>query len=265
MDKFKRILEVERRTWKKQFFRVLIILIFVFSSLALVGLFDFERISTGIPAVLKLLPEMFPPDFSRAGTWFKPLIDSLAMSIAGTSISVFLSLFLCFFAARNTTINPIFYNLATLILNVTRAIPELILGIILVAMIGFGALPGTLALGLHSVGMLGKFYAEAIELCDKEPIEAARASGASDLQVIVHSILPQVFPAMADVTFYRWEYNFRASMVVGAVGAGGIGLEIISALRIMDYAQVSALLIVVLVVVTVLDSMSNYLRKSVSE
>ena len=70
---------------------------------------------------------------------------------------------------------------------------------------------------------------------------------------------------MADVTFYRGEYNFRASMVVGAVGAGGIGLEIISALRIMDYAQVSALLIVVLVVVTVLDSMSNYLRKSVSE
>ena len=256
MDKFKRILEVERRTWKKQFFRVLIILIFVFSSLAVIGLFDFERISTGIPAVLKLLPEMFPPDFSRAGTWFKPLIDSLAMSIAGTSISVFLSLLLCFFAARNTTINPIVYNLATLILNVTRAVPELILGIILVAMIGFGALPGTLALGLHSVGMLGKFYAEAIELCDKEPIEAARASGAS---------VPQVFPAMADVTFYRWEYNFRASMVVGAVGAGGIGLEIISALRIMDYAQVSALLIVVLVVVTVLDSMSNYLRKSVSE
>ena len=80
------------------------------------------------------------------------------------------------------------------------------------------------------------------------------------MQVIIHSIVPQVFPAMADVTFYRWEYNFRASMVVGAVGAGGIGLEIISALRIMEYQQVSALLLVVLVVVTALDSMSNALR-----
>ena len=236
-------------------------MIFVFSSLTVIGLFDFERISTGIPAVLKLLPDDY--NFFRAGTWFKPLIDSLAMSFRNFDFCffIFTSMFFC----CNSTINPIVYNLATLILNVTRAVPELILGIILVAMIGFGALPGTLALGLHSVGMLGKFYAEAIELCDKEPIEAARASGASDLQVIVHSILPQVFPAMADVTFYRWEYNFRASMVVGAVGAGGIGLEIISALRIMDYAQVSALLIVVLVVVTVLDSMSNYLRKSVSE
>ena len=116
----------------------------------------------------------------------------------------------------------------------------------------------TLAL-VFTQGMLGKFYAEAIELCNQEPIEAARSSGASELQVIVHSIL-QVFPAMADVTFYRWEYNFRASMVVGAVGAGGIGLEIISALRIMEYQQVSALLLVVLVVVTALDSMSNALR-----
>ncbi len=184
----------------------------------------------------------------------------MAMSIAGTSIAVFFSLLLCFFAARNISPSSALYVIATAVLNVTRAVPELILGMILVAAVGFGALPGTLALGLHSVGMLGKFYAEAIELCDQEPIEAARSSGASELQVIVHSILPQVFPAMADVTFYRWEYNFRASMVVGAVGAGRIGLEIISALRIMEYQQVSALLLVVLVVVTALDSMSNALR-----
>ena len=90
------------------------------------------------------------------------------MSIAGTSIAVFFSLLLCFFAARNTSPSPALYVVATAVLNVTRAVPELILGMILVAAVGFGALPGTLALGLHSVGMLGKFYAEAIELCDQE-------------------------------------------------------------------------------------------------
>ena len=260
VDTHRAILRRHELRWRQQFLRVLVILTAVVGSLAVVGLFDPNRIATGVPAIFNLLPEMFPPDFARWPFWIKPLIDSMAMSIAGTSIAVFFSLLLCFFAARNTSPSSALYVVATAVLNVTRAVPELILGMILVAAVGFGALPGTLALGLHSVGMLGKFYAEAIELCDQEPIEAARSSGASELQVVVHSILPQVFPAMADVTFYRWEYNFRASMVVGAVGAGGIGLEIISALRIMEYQQVSALLLVVLVVVTALDSMSNALR-----
>lgn len=260
VDSHSAILRRHELRWRQQCLRVVLILIAVVGSLAVVGLFDAERIATGLPAIFRLVPEMFPPDFSRWSFWIKPLIDSMAMSIAGTSIAVFFSLLLCLFAARNTSPNRPLYLAATGLLNVTRAVPELILGMILVAAVGFGALPGTLALGLHSIGMLGKFYAEAIELCDLEPIEAARSSGASEMQVIIHSIVPQVFPAMADVTFYRWEYNFRASMVVGAVGAGGIGLEIISALRIMEYQQVSALLLVVLVVVTALDSMSNSLR-----
>ena len=254
------ILERYRRKTRLQLFRIVGISMAALIALVVVGFFDPERISSGGPAVVSLVAEMFPPDFTRWQTWIKPLIDSLAMSIAGTSIAVFLSLLLCFFAARNTSPHPSIFTLARFILNVTRAIPELILGMILVAAVGFGALPGTFALGLHSVGMLGKFYAESIELCDRGPIEAAKSAGADRIQVITHSILPQIFPSMADVTFYRWEYNFRASMVVGAVGAGGIGLEIISSLRIMDYRQVSALLIVVLVVVTILDSMSNRLR-----
>ena len=254
------ILERYRRKTRSKLIRIAGILLAVLISLVVVGFFDPERISSGVPAIVRLVAEMFPPDFTRWHTWIKPLIDSMAMSIAGTSIAVFLSLLLCFFAARNTCPHPALYMMVTFILNVTRAIPELILGMILVAAVGFGALPGTLALGLHSVGMLGKFYAESIELCDRGPSEAATSAGADRIQVITHSILPQIFPSIADVTFYRWEYNFRASMVVGAVGAGGIGLEIISSLRIMDYRQVSALLIVVFVVVTILDSMSNRLR-----
>lgn len=255
------LLRQYQRGWTQQLLRFLLLGVIVFISFILVELLNVERMAEGIPAIVKLLSEMLPPDFSRSPQWLLPIVDTLAMSVAGTSIAVGLSLPLCFLAARNTTPHPALFHGARTLLNVARAIPELILGMILVAAVGFGKLPGSLALGLHSVGMIGKFFAEAIELSDRAPVEAARSVGATELQVIAHSILPQVFPQMADVVFYRWEYNFRASMVLGAVGAGGIGLEIISALRILQYQQVSALLIVVLVMVTLVDGLSNRLRQ----
>ncbi len=260
-DPFNSTLQRYRRRWVQQTGRTLLFLGLIIASFVAVELLNIERMATGIPAIFSLLGEMLPPDFSRFPQWIKPIVDTLAMSVAGTAMAICLSLPLCLLAARNTTPHPTAFHIARIILNIARAIPELILGMILVAAVGFGKLPGTLALGLHSVGMVGKFFAEAIELSDPAPVEAARSVGATGPQVIVHSILPQVFPQMADVTFYRWEYNLRASMVLGAVGAGGIGLEIISALRILQYQQVSALLIVVLVMVTLVDGLSNHLRK----
>ena len=255
------LLRQYQRGWRQQLVRTLLLAGAIVISFVVVELFDGERLVEGVPAIVQLLGEMLPPDFSRFPQWIGPIVDTLAMSVAGTAIAIGLSLPLCFLAARNTTPHPVLFYLTRTILNIARAIPELILGMILVAAVGFGKLPGTLALGLHSVGMVGKFFAETIELSDPAPVEAARSVGATEPQVIVHSVLPQVFPQMADVTFYRWEYNFRASMVLGAVGAGGIGLEIISALRILQYRQVSALLIVVLGIVTMVDSLSSYLRK----
>jgi phosphonate transport system permease protein len=140
-------------------------------------------------------------------------------------------------------------------------VPDLILGILFVAAVGFGALPGVLALGIHSAGMVGKFFAESIEHVDEATVEAVRSSGARPLQVILHGVLPQVLPRMADVTVYRWEFNFRASTVVGMVGAGGIGFELIASLRIMNYREVTALLLVVLVLVTLVDSLGGWLRR----
>jgi phosphonate transport system permease protein len=147
------------------------------------------------------------------------------------------------------------------VLNFLRSIPELIMGIIFVAAVGFGVLPGVLALGLHSIGMVGKFFAESIEHVDEAPVEAITAAGASRLQVILHGVIPQVLPQMADVTIYRWEYNFRQSTVMGMVGAGGIGFELIGSLRILQYQEVSAILLIILVMVTGVDLLSGYLRK----
>ncbi|MDP3414116.1 MAG: phosphate/phosphonate ABC transporter permease, partial [Polaromonas sp.] len=142
-----------------------------------------------------------------------------------------------------------------------RSVPEIILGILFVAVVGFGALPGVLALALHSMGMVAKFYAESIEHVDPKPLEAASAAGASRLQVITHAVLPQVLPQLADITIYRWEYHFRASAVLGIVGAGGIGFELMAALRLIKYDEVSAILLAILACVLVVDSIGAALRR----
>ena len=259
--RFEGILGEERRVWRRMSVQTALLAVFVLFCFLDTGLFDFERLGEGAPAIWTLLREMVPPDFSEWRRWIKPLIDTVAMSVAGTVIAVFLSLPLGFLAARNTAPNPAVYRVARAVLNVFRAIPELIMGIVFVAAVGFGALPGVLALGLHSVGMVGKFFSEAIEHAQEAPVEAARAAGAQPLQVVTHGILPQVLPQFADVTMYRWEYNFRASTVMGMVGAGGIGLELMSSLRLMQYREVFALLLVILVMVTIVDALSGWLRR----
>ena len=225
-----------------------------------VGLFDVRRLVEGVPAIGQLVGEMMPPDFTRWQSWLRPLLDTLAMSIAGTALAVTLSLPLAFLAAPNTSPHPAVYRIARVVLNFLRSVPELIMGIFFVAAVGFGALPGVLALGLHSVGMVGKFFAESIEHVDPKPVEAARAAGACELQVIVHAVLPQVLPQFADTAIYRWEYNFRASTVLGVVGAGGIGFELIAALRVLQYDQVAAIMLCILGAVTVVDALGSMLR-----
>jgi phosphonate transport system permease protein len=255
------VLNQQRRAWNRAVFHVALVLLVTVACWYYVGLFDGERLSEGVPSLLSLVGEMFPPNFSQADTWVKPLLDTLAMSVAGTAIAVLVSLPLAILAARNTSPHPIVYQASRALLNGLRSIPELIMGIVFVAAVGFGALPGVLALGLHSIGMVAKFFAEAIEHADQAPVEAARAAGCSPLQVIIHGILPQVLPQMADTAIYRWEYNFRASTVMGMVGAGGIGFELMGSLRIMQYQDVSAILIVILAMVTLVDAFSSFLRR----
>ena len=255
------ILAADRKAGMRQALLMACLLVVCAAALTITGFFDAARFAEGIPALAQLFSEMIPPDFSRWQHWLRPLLDTLAMSIAGTILAVILSLPLALLAAPNTTPFPALGYVARLLLSFLRSVPELILGIIFVAAVGFGALPGVLALALHSVGMVGKFYAEAIEHVDPRPLEAARAAGATRVQVITHAVLPQVLPQMADITIYRWEYHFRASTVLGIVGAGGIGFELIAALRLISYDQVAAILITILACVVVVDSLGAALRK----
>ena len=230
-------------------------------ALAITGFFDARRFIEGAPAIAQLASEMVPPDFTRWQHWLRPLVDTLAMSIAGTALAVIASLPLALLAAPNTTPNAFVYRITRTVLAALRSVPEIILGILFVAAVGFGALPGVLALAFHSVGMVAKFYAEAIEHVDPKPLEAAHAAGATRFQVITHAVLPQVLPQLADITIYRWEYHFRASAVLGIVGAGGIGFELMAALRLIKYDEVAAILLTILACVVVVDGIGSTLRK----
>lgn len=255
------VLAEERRASRKSAALVAGLIIAAVASLAATGFFDLRRFAESGPAISQLADEMVPPDFSRWRFWLRPLFDTLAMSIAGTALAVVLSLPLALLAAPNTSPNALVYGVTRTLLAFLRSVPEIIYGVLLVAAVGFGALPGVLALAIHSVGMVGKFYAEAIEHVDPRPLEAARAAGASPMQVITHAVLPQVLPQLMDVTIYRWEYHFRASAVLGIVGAGGIGFELMAALRLLAYDQVSAILLSILACVVVVDGIGARLRK----
>lgn len=259
-----RVIEVEKKHATKKTLMTLIVGFLILLSLLQSGLLNGQRLAEGLPAIGVMVTEMIPPDFTRWQRWVSPMIDTLTMSIAGTFLAIIFSLPLAFIAAKNSAPNGIVYQASRMLLNILRSIPELIMGIIFVAAVGFGMLPGVLALGLHSIGMIGKFFAEAVEHSHTGPIEAVQAVGGSRIQVITHGILPQVFPKFLDVAMYRWEYNFRASTVMGMVGAGGIGTELMGSLRLIDYPQVAAILLVILAAVTAVDALSNYARSKLS-
>lgn len=256
------ILSDERRAAHKGGAMVAGIVLACIVALWITGMFDVSRLAESAPAIAQLADEMTPPDFARWQRWVMPLVDTLAMSVAGTALAVLFSLPLALLAAPNTTPNRIVYQVSRLLLSALRSVPEIIMGVLFVAAVGFGALPGVLALAFHSVGMVGKFYAEAIEHVDPAPIEAARAAGCTPMAVIFHAVLPQVLPQLADITIYRWEYHFRASAVLGIVGAGGIGFELMAALRLLAYDQVSAILLTILACVVVVDSIGSMLRNA---
>ncbi len=229
-----------------------------------VGAFDVQRLWDGIQGLGELLGELFPLRAQRWPHWLLPLWDTLCISIASTALAVALSLPMAFLANRRTGPHPLIQHLARGVLNLLRALPDLLLALLLVAAVGFGPLAGTMALAVHSVGMVGKFMAETMEQTDPDPAEALFSTGADRLQVFVHVLLPQCLPAMLDLVFYRWEFNMRSAVVLGAVGAGGIGTELISALRLLDYGQVMALLLVIFLAVALVDQVSSRCRQNLT-
>ena len=223
------------------------------------SIFAFPRYRDALPTIATLLQDSTPPDFSRWRAWPPAVLDTLAMSASGTILAALLALCIAPMAARATS--PVWLTAPTRLgLNALRSVPSVVWGIMFVAAVGFGPLPGALALACHSTGVLGKLYAETLEHVDPAPGAALRSQGVSPIGVLRFGILPQVLPRLADVTFHRFEHNVHAATVMGLVGAGGIGLEITTAFHLFEYREAFALILVLLAMVTIINGIGARLR-----
>lgn len=237
------------------------VLLVVIGAFAYGDAFDLHRYGDALPTMLQLAKDAMPPDFSRWTQWGRPLLETLAMSVAGTALAVCAALPLAALAARNVVRQPWLGEPVRLMLNGIRSIPGLIWGVIFVAAVGFGPLPGILALATHSTGMLAKLFAETLEHVDPGPGDAMRSHGVSRLGALRFSVLPQILPRLVNVTLYRREHNLRAATTLGVVGAGGLGLEIITAFHLFEYREASALIIVLLGLMTAINMAGGFLRR----
>ena len=207
---------------------------------------------------------MVPPDWSFIGTLWKPMWDTLNMATLGTAIAVVLAVPIAYCAARNTTPSvTVVRPIAIFVIVSTRSINSLIWALMLVTIIGPGVLAGILAIGLRSIGFCAKLLYEAIEEIDEHQVEAVRAMGASAGQVAAYGIVPQVMPAFAGISVFRWDINIRESTVLGLVGAGGIGLELNAAITQLYWTQVSLILLVIIATVIFSEWVSAKVRHAI--
>lgn len=189
------------------------------------------------------------------------LLETLAISILGTFISTFLCIPFAFWAAVNMSKGRTISGSGKLVLSFIRTFPEIIMALLFIVAVGPGSYAGVLALGLHSVGMLGKLFADEIENIDNGPLEALISSGANRMQVLWFAVVPQVLPGFLSYTLYRFEINVRSATILGVIGAGGIGTPLIFALSSRNWDRVGIILLGIIVMITVIDLISGMIRK----
>ena len=229
--------------------------------------------------ILTYAKKLFPPDLStnfllKTGYW---ILETFAMSFLGTILAVLIAFSLVFLSSRNLmftgllfemerrrpwvrALRTVLYLSAKATLNLLRTVPHLVWALILVFAVGLGPFPGMLALGIHTGGVLGRLFGEVMENVETQPIEALQATGASRLQILFYGILPQVLPEFVAYTLYRWEVNIREAVILGYVGAGGLGQQIQIAISLFLEHRLLTLIIAIYLIVVVVDALSAYLR-----
>ena len=249
-------------TWKTHALIVVIIAILALITIDLKINF-IKLFSNSSKYFADILGRMIPPDFSNFESLFFSMLETIEIAILGTFLAIVISIPIALFSARNLAPNFFIFLIARTITIFFRAIPEFIMAMILVIAIGFGAMPGVLALGFHTMGFLAKFYAEDIEHVNKGPIEALKSSGASKRQVIAFAIIPQIIPSFIANNLYILDRNVRMATMLGIVGAGGIGYELQSSFRMFEYQRVSAIIIIIFITIFLIDHISSFIRSKI--
>ena len=221
---------------------------------------SFERLVKGMGEGAEFLGRMWPPNFARWQLLIEGLVESLEIAIIASAVGILLSLPIGFLAARNL-MNPAVSWLARGFIALCRSFHPVIVAIICVKAVGFGALAGILALIVASVGFIAKLFAEAVEEISMKQVEAVRASGASFANVIIFGVLPQVLSRFIGFCTYQLDSNLRNSTMVGIVGAGGIGGTLFAAFQRFDYDFVAAILLSIIAIIIVGEYLSALVRK----
>lgn len=198
--------------------------------------------------------------FWRVDVWLWLLLETLLIAFMATSMGVLGGLVLSFTAARNLAPHPALRWITRRVLEVARTVPELVFALIFVFCFGVGPLAGVLAIGLHTAGALGKLYSEANENIDMRPLDGIKAAGGSWFDGIRFGAIPQVLPNVISYTLLRFELNVRSSSIIGYVGAGGLGQEFRVAMSLQEYTDLSALFVIIVITVAIIDFASEKLR-----
>jgi phosphonate transport system permease protein len=225
--------------------------------------FNFVKLGEGSVNMGEFLSRLFPPSFTKLDVIVELLVETLQMAVVGTVLGAVLSLLVAFAAASNIAPRWLYYP-ARWVMNIIRSVPDLVFALMFVSAVGLGPFAGILAMTLGSLGSIGKIFAEAMESVDRGPIVAMEAVGASRRQVIQYGVLPQAAPLLVSYTLLLFEGNVRGATILGLVGAGGIGLELTTAMRMYDYGHLSAIIICVIVLVTLIDQGSALIRRRIT-
>ena len=223
-----------------------------------------QDLITGFHGMVDIIRRAPPPDFSKLPDVAWPTLETIDIAIFGTLGGVVMALPLAVLAAVNVTPSRVLYYLSRGVIGFTRAVPDLVWALLFVTAVGLGPFPGGLALAVHSIGMLGRLFAETIENMDMAPIDALALTGANRMQVFTHGVVPIVLPALLGIGLYRLDENIRSSLVLGFVGAGGIGFQLLTAMNLFQYREVSLLLIVIFVIVFAAERLSAVARARLS-
>ena len=223
--------------------------------------FDIGELLGNLTRGANILAEFYPPNWAYLPRMVDPMVETFAMAVIASAIGCALALPFSFMASRVTTPNLATYLADRGVLNVVRALPDLLYALIFVAALGIGPLPGILALILFNIGVVAKLLSETVDGVDPGPIEATRAAGGNRIQTVRWAVLPQVLPNYVAYSLYVFELNVRASAVLGLVGAGGIGVAINTERQFFRYPNLSVILIVIFVAVFLIELFSIWLRR----
>lgn len=249
--------------WYKHLFIILVIAVCIFAS-AEVTEADFIEVFGNLDQMYAFLSKFLKPDFSYIPKLIAPMISTLQMSVVGTAIGVFFAVPIAFLGTTLVTGNRVLTAVIRFILDIIRTIPNLLLAALMVAILGIGEFSGVMTIAVFTFGIISQLVYEAIEAIDEGPIEAAAAVGANRIQIAMYAVVPQVLSQIAGYAFYAFEINVRASAVLGYVGAGGIGVILNSSLALLQYNRVSVIILLIFVVVAIVDTISEAIRRRLS-